>query len=468
MKMTRGICFLVRTALISVAVSVTVGLVCPAGGFLFAEESTDAVSVQPDQGQDQMLTVDFKDADIHNVLRTLAYKGNVNIVSGPEVSGVVTMRLSDVPWEKALEMILRTYGLAYEKDRNIIRVTTLERLKSENLTTKVYGLNYSNAAVVGGAIKDILSDRGKVGMDERTNQLVVTDIPTTLNKVEEVIGRLDRKTKQVIIEAKILETSLSDNEALGIDWTVRIAATGSKRPTTAPFDRVSFDSNLQKYLPLPQPTGAVETFPVLSKPSFPFTGVENFLFGTLDFSQFQVLIELLKNRSDTKVLSYPRVATLDNQEAQILVGTNYPIPIYEWSTETKTRQISGYYSEQIGIKLRVTPHINEEDYVSLKVHPEVSAITGYVGPDNERPVTSTREADTNVMLKDGQTIVIGGLVSENKIDIVHKVPLLGDIPVAGWLFKKKAKELSRTELLVFLTPHIVKDGSAGEKQAVQP
>ena len=183
------------------------------------------------------VTMDFKNADINNVLRILSYKSGVNIVAGPEVEGLVTIRLTDVPWEKALDVVLRTYGFSYEKVGNIIRVTTIESLKQEELTTEVFSLSYGEAEDVSEAIDNMLTERGKTKFDERTNTLVVTDVPTNLYKISQVIKKLDRRTPQIMIEAKIVETTLADDEKLGIDWTLKASITGSKKPMTFPFTR---------------------------------------------------------------------------------------------------------------------------------------------------------------------------------------------------------------------------------------
>lgn len=408
------------------------------------------------------ISIDFKDADIRNVLRVLSLKSGVNIVAGNEVEGKVTIRLVDVPWEKALDVVLRTYGFVYERDENIIRVTTVENLKKEQLITKTFILNYANATEVKESISKMLTERGHIDLDERTNMLLVTEIPANINKIEKVIEKLDRMTAQVMIEAEMIETTLADDEKLGIDWTLYVSASGASRYITAPFDRGKGGTRFfpKEFLPYNDTSATGDTT------SFPKVSSDTFTFGTLDFTQFQTVLEILKSRTDTKILSNPRIATMDNQEAEIVVGTIVPIPIYERNSETGTMEVTGYDEQQIGVKLKVTPSINQQNYITMQLQPEVSSIVGWTGPNNERPIISTREATTQIMVKDGQTIAIGGLIKEESIDYYKKVPVLGDIPLLGFFFRKKTKDIDTTDLLIFITPRIIRPEPAHSEPPV--
>ncbi len=425
------------------------------------------------------ITMDFKDADINNVLRILSYKSGVNIVSGKDVQGLVTIRLVDVPWEKALDVILRTYGFSYEREGNIIRVTTVENLEKEELATEVFVLNYAKASQVIESIRDILSERGRVRFDERTNVLIITDIPTNLYKIGQVVKRLDQRTPQVSIEAKIVETTLGNNDKLGIDWNLQISATGSTRPITLPFpnDRPRWLG--RSFIPQGQ-TAAESTTTSTSTGtttatstgfpgaySFPFVDKGQFKFGKLSFDQFSMLLEALESRRNTRILSNPTITTLNNQTANILVGEVLGIPIFERNANTGSIEITGYTEKDLGIKLSVTPHVNDEGMILTEVKPEISSLLGYdeLTPQVRAPRFATREAETQVLVKDGDTIAIGGLVSENKTNSVRKVPFLGDIPGLGYLFTSKGTGKDRTDLLFFVTVHILKDQDFQEAKA---
>lgn len=422
------------------------------------QQTEPVVAVQTKPGN---VTLDFKDADIQNVLRILSYKSGVNIIADKDVAGMITTRLVDVPWETALDVILRTYRFAYEYEReaNIIRVTTIENLEKEELITETFALNYAKAKDIPIAINEILTARGKIKFDERTNTIIVSDIPTNMYKLRKVVESLDKPTPQVCIEAKIVETTLDKDENLGIDWTMSVTATGAKRPATAPFDRrddggavfplgdaaSSASSTIGSFLPNPGT-------------SFPEAVPANFTFGTLDFSQFKAVLEVLNSRKNTKIISNPRITTLNNQKANIIVGETLNIPTYERNPTTGGMEITGYTEKSLGIKLEVTPHVNEQGDIVVDLKPEVTALLSFDDYGNiKAPRISTREATTQVMIRDGQTVAIGGLIKENKIDIKKKVPLLGDIPIAGWLlFRKTEQATDTTDLLFFITVNLVK------------
>ncbi len=415
------------------------------------------------------VTIDFKDADIHNVLRILSYKSGVNIVAGKDVEGTVTLRLVDVPWEKALDVVLKTYGFAFERDGNIIRVATVENLGQEPLKTEVFSVSYGKAEEISESIKEIISPRGSVRADKRSNTIIVTDIPTNIYKVQQVIDKLDAPTPQVFIDTKVIETTIDDNEKLGIDWTVQVTAKGSKVPTTAPFNvdfaRTQF---LKKMVPLGE---SGSDFQNLNSASFPkvsdaFTGTgAQWAFGTLDFSSFQAILYALNTRSDTKVISNPRTVTLNNQEAMIHIGDSIYVPIWQESTTTGSPVFQGINKTELdtGIKLKVTPHVNAKDEIVVDLEPEVSTLgtaTAMLTDSSGRTINyfpvSVRTAKTQVMIKDGETIAIGGLMKEEKSKTRNKVPFLGDIPLLGYFFKYTADTTDTKDLLIFVTVRLIK------------
>ncbi len=394
------------------------------------------------------VTLDFRDADIRNVLRIISYKSGVNIVPGPEVEGNVTIQLTDVPWETALDVILKTYGYGYERRDNIIVVNTLEKLsekrrlekelkEQEPLITEVFVLNFAKASEVVDSIKDILTSRGKINYDERTNTVMISDSASNMEKVSEIIPALDIVTPQVLIEAKVIETKLNDSDKLGIDWTLQATAYGAARPMLWPFTQHSEN----KYL---------------KDSNFPAPEDEEFKFGTLDFAGVQAVMELLYSRTDTNTLSNPRIVTLDNQPATITVGTKWPVGQYTYNSDQAKWQVSGWEYLEFGILLKVTPHINQAGFVTLEIQPEVSDQAGEVTFEQATiPILTTQETSTRVMIKDGETLVIAGLIKDKTIDTRKKVPILGDIPLLGLLFQKKEITTEKTDLLIFITPHII-------------
>jgi len=394
------------------------------------------------------VSLDFRDADIQNVMKILSYKSGVNIVAGPEVTGLVTIKLNNVPWKQALDVILQAYGYAYEQRGNIIVVTTIENMKKrredssalaeqEPLMTKTFVLNYSKASEVIASIEKMKTARGSINYDERTNTIIVRDTASNIDLISEVVKRLDTMTPQVLIETKIVETTLGNTENLGISWTLQAKTSGTKRPMVWPFKGRHTDD---KYVPDNIPAAAASTF----------------TYGTLDFSGLSAALEILSSRSDTNILSNPRIVTLDNQTAKIEVGTDRPIPNYSYNEERGTYNVDGFNWRTIGIIFSVTPHVNSAGYITLDLSPEVSELAGTVAFDNiDLPLVSKKVTKTRVMVKDGETLVIGGLIKDEVTETKRKVPILGDIPILGYAFKKTDKAVTKTDLLIFLTPHII-------------
>jgi len=435
-------------------------------------QATEAVTTAPGN-----VTVDFKDADIQNVLRILAFKSGVNIVAGKDVQGLVTIRLVDVPWEKALDTILKTYGYGYDRQDNVIRVASIDNMNRQELGTEVFTLDYSKASEVEKSVKEMLTDRGKIRADARSNTLIVTDSPGNLQSIRTIVQRLDSATPQVLIETKIIELSDDAAERLGVKWNVNASLIGSKRPITAPFPAVHRTS-LSQFFPYGRgtTTTAVESaggttntleaedFPKgkdggTIQPTFPVADKDEFTFGAIDFSQFQVMLEMIKNDKGTRILSEPHIVVLNNQEAKILVGEIIAIPTFERNPSTGRMEITGYTDRDLGVRLAVSPQINSEKEIVVTMHPEITTLLGYdkLTDDISAPRYSTREAMTNVRIKSGQTIAIGGLVKEDISDEVWKVPFLGDLPLLDKLFTHQAKIVKKTDLLFFMTVTVLKD-----------
>ncbi len=422
------------------------------------------------------VTLDFKEADIRSVLRILSLKSGVNIVAGDDVQGPVSIRLVDVPWEKALDVVLKTYGYAYERDENIIRVTTFANMESEELHTEVFPLNYATAADLPDLLDKVLSARGSIRADERTNILIVTDVPTNIYKMSRIIERLDQKTPQVLIEGKIMEMTVGDSQRLGIKWNLAAGLSGSTRPTSFPFHAREEPWDIDRLFPLGRTdstsglfgeAGSLTTitkadFPAVTKdghavPTFPVADKAEFTFGTLSFSQLSILLEIINDQSDSKVLSEPRITVLNNQEAEILVGEVIAIPVYERNPDTGRIEITGYEDRDVGIKLVVLPQINNDGDIVVALSPSITALLGYdeLTPEIKAPRFSTRESNTKVRITNGDTIVVGGLIKEGIVDTRTRVPVLGELPLLEHVFRHTNKTITKTDLLFFITVTVI-------------
>lgn len=436
------------------------------------------------------VTLDFKDADINNVLRILSLKSGVNIVAGPEVQGTVTIRLSDVPWDRALEVVLRTYGYVYEREGNIIRVTTRERVEQEDLTTDTFVLNYITAQEVEESISEILSERGKVKSFGRTNTVIVTDVASNITKIAEVIKRLDKATPQAYVDAKVVRTELGKTENLGIDWNVAGGITsGAYRPTTFPFDTPGgskkdrlLGGSIQQFFPAvagaTTTSGSTATNTAAANPvddrDFPQPNAQisnqDFKFGRLDFSEFSSVLNLIKNRTNTKVVSNPRIVVLNNQTAKVQVGEQIGIPNFERNETSGSFEVTGFTMRDVGVVMNVTPHINSADEILVDLKPEVSSFVGYqaVSASLSAPRFTITTAATQVLIRDGETIAIGGLLTDASTSSEDKIPFLGDIPGIGKLFRSKRQTAgsgnNKIETLFFVTVSIVDSEGQPQRQ----
>ena len=426
-----------------------------------------------------MVNLIFKEANVADVLSALAQQTGKNIIWGDEVAGIVTLRLENVPWEQALDMVTKANRLTYEREGNVVRVTTIGRLNEEKaallkleeaekerepLVTKIITLNFSDAKETKDSLEKVLSKRGSIVVDERTNSLVVTEIGSNFPEVKKVAGSIDTQTPQVMIEARIVETSSGFVQDLGIDWSIKntkLVPTHYKGAALDPIlDKLlgtdaTEEARREKRLEIEHKGGRWDSH--FLNPAFDDDGNPTdigglFRLGILDAYDFEIAWQLLQTNANTKILSNPRVATLHNREAYIVVGEKIPIQKSE-VTETGTEYTVDY--EDIGTKLTVTANINKEDMVTLKIKPEVSEVGAWVQLSTGLyPVIKTKEADVEVLVQSGNTVVIGGLIYEKDIKTVAKIPFLGDIPVIGWVFKKQKREKEDKEILVFVTPTV--------------
>ena len=336
-------------------------------------------------------------------------------------------------------------------------------IEQEALSTEVFPLSYAKAAEATGVVKEMLSDRGKVKYDERTNTVIVTDLPSSIFQLGRVIQRLDQPTPQVHIESRFVETRLSRDENLGIDWTdsVQYTVAPATAPTTFPYPGgASLGKPGGWFIPRPgvfDPSDGAS----VTRGRIPENG-GTFTFGTLSMASMTNTLNLLKQRTETKVVSNPTIVTLNNKEASVQVGTDVNIPNFQVDSSTGRATVTGFQTRSTGIILKVTPHVNPQQEIVMDVKPEITTVgadrtfaSGIIFPDFD-----VQKAETQVRLLDGQTLAIGGLKRQAERVQQDKVPFLGDIPLLGWLFTHR-RELTpsgqdQLDLLIFLTVHLVK------------
>ncbi|HEX9653786.1 MAG TPA: secretin N-terminal domain-containing protein [bacterium] len=398
----------------------------------------------------ELISLDVKAAEIANVLRLLAKQSDLNIVASRDVTGPVTVSLTNVTIKDALDMVVKANGFDYVVQGEVIVVKPREKFELPELETKVFRLKYVDANNMKTTLMQMLSEKAKlqvfnqdfhppqepgqgqtVARKNRSSILVVTDVPANMRQLEAMVTALDVPTAQIMIEAKLIEIAPQEEDQLGIDW--------SKTINASIFNEVLL------------PSGKSLQYSAQA----PLEGGGGVSFGTLSFSEYGAVIDFLKSHTNSKLVSNPRILAMDNQEATISVGTNVPIPQINRGVGGQGDVVTFQYRD-VNISLRVTPHVAEDQTLTLFVNPIIEEITGQVvAGENSAPITSKREVETVVNLKSGDTVVIGGLIKESAIDKLDKVWLLGDVPLIGNLFRHKTKSVRQTDLLIFITPRLM-------------
>ncbi len=468
-----------------------------------------ADTLAPESGENTMITdaepgrisLDLKGIDIIELLKIMSLKMGINIVPTKDVTGRVNIFLNNVTLQDAFDIILINNSLAAVKEGDIVTVMTTERynqlygkrytderqvrmhhlenaspkdvfntlsqLKSDvgkiiideksgtvilmdepasldllektlrsleqTRRTEIFTLSYAKVDEMQSKIASLLTPgASEVQIDTRTNKIAVTDLPEKLKKIKEMIKAFDEEDKQVQIEAQIVQISLNDRTATGVDWEKLFA-----------YRRLN---------------------PITLKGTFPLTGVEEagqFSVGTLDRNDFNLVIDFLDTITKTNVLSRPRIMALNNQEASILIGSK---EVYFSQTQSQssvtTTTAEAVNFVDVGVKINVTPTITDDGFIIMKIRPEVSSVrevaTSPLG--SSVPVVETAQAETTVKVRDNVMVMIAGLMKEDVRHSHSNYPWLADIPLLGWLFGSRSDQKVKTELAIFLTPHITTGG----------
>lgn len=448
----------------------------------------------------------LNDTNLVDAIVYLAEKADVNVAVAKSVEGRATLAFKDVSIRDAFEILLVSNGLACEKRGDILYVLPAEDFESlhgekwaEPRRVKLFKLRYSKpteaanvldelkskvgSVVVDndtgtlvvidtpekihqmqetiesldhapltkafelryGTAKDVktvlasridLKSGGALESDDRTNRLLVTAQPEKMLEIEKMISELDVRSRQVLIEAKIVSVKLEPDTRFGIDWNRIITST--------------------------DPTGRVQSFEIGSRFPLASSAIADGLgrlsaVGPLAAGSYTAVLQMLSTIGETKILSSPRITALNNQEAKILVGTREAFITEDVSQGTSTTNTASTINfVDVGVSLKVTPTINQDGFVSMKIRPEVSRVARVLtSGGNVVPIIDTTNAETSVIVKDGKTIVIGGLIKDETIRTDHKIPGLGDIPFIGRAFKNSNEEKEKVELVVFITPHVI-------------
>jgi type IV pilus assembly protein PilQ len=396
------------------------------------------------------VTLEFADADVRKIFQLIAEVSNKNILVGDDVSGTISIKLVNVPWDQALDVILQTKGLDKKEDGNIMIIRPAGKIASIadeelaarrayertlELRTRLFDINYASVSDVAGQFNTYKSERGTISLDSRTNRVIVNDVSPAIEKMASLLRELDIPEKQVLIEARIVEATSSFTQDLGIQWGIH------HKDGSASFLGInSLDSGFGGIITNVAPTSGFQAASAAG-------GAMGMSFGKLTNNiQIDLRLSAAAEAGQVKIISTPKVVTLNNKAAKISQGQM--IPYSTVSAEgTKTEFV------EAALTLEVTPHITSNGAVSMKIkatnNSAGSAATGVAPPINKK------EATTELLVQNGETTVIGGIYVDTDSVTDSGVPFLMDIPLLGWLFKSNNQKKSKSELLIFITPKIV-------------
>jgi type IV pilus assembly protein PilQ len=396
------------------------------------------------------VTLEFADADIRKIFQLIAEVSNKNILVGDDVSGTISIKLVNVPWDQALDVILKTKGLDKKEEGNIMIIRPAGKMASIadeemaakkayertlELKTKVYDINFASVSDVAGQFNSYKSERGTISIDTRTNRVIVNDISPAIEKMTDLLKELDIPEKQVLIEARIVEASSSFTQDLGIQWGIH------HRDGSASFLGInSLDSSFGGIITNVAPTSGFQAATASG-------GAMGLSFGKLTNNiQIDLRLSAAAQAGHVKIISTPKVVTLNNKAAKISQGQM--LPYQTTSAEgTKTEFV------EAALTLEVTPHITASGAVSMKI--KASNNSKGDAPTGTAPPINKKEATTELLVQNGETTVIGGIYVDTDSETDSGVPYLMDIPLLGWLFKSNNKNKTKSELLIFITPKIV-------------
>lgn len=405
-------------------------------------------------------TMEFRDADLKDVLRALGQENNLNIIISEKVSGKVTLSFNKVKLMDAIDTILRVNNLTYNREGNIMMIVASPFGEGEEgLVTKKISVDFSNAKEVSESLKNMLSSKGKITIDQRTNTIIVKDVAENVTRISNLIKSLDTKTPQVMIEARIVEARSGFSRELGVQWGANQSQTNSSSNANYMIygGGTKASSSDTTYTPLTSGIGVNNTGFLVNLPAAVAQGAGGsigFLFSYAPgLLNLDLQLSAMESTGKGKILSNPKILTLDNKEAKISSGRDIPIKVLT--------TVSGVTSTEIRIinaslSLTVTPHITSDDQIVMNIKAE-KAEPDWTRQVDNIPTIIKKNAITDMIIRNGDTVVIGGIYTKEVQDSVAGVPLLSKIPILGWLFKKQGIVDEQNELLIFITPIVMKE-----------
>ncbi len=420
----------------------------------------------------RLISLDLQETDIDNALRIIAEVSNLNIIASDDVTGKVTLRLIDVPWDQALDVILKTNGLDQVTEGNVIRIAPVDKLRQERealreakkaaenleeLSVKYIRVSYARATDLKEQVESVLSERGSATVDERTNQLIVKDIKKGQEEILQLIKKLDLRTPQVLLETQIVEASRNLLRDLGFQWNFSYSMSAQTGNPTG----LNFPNSVVV-------GGAASSASGLQAINFPAAIASDSgsaiaaILDSADGSRALAMrLTALEREGKVRVLSRPQVATVNNKEAEVKSVETVRIPLPDSGLAVATGQganaagggAAAFQSFDVGITLRVTPQASPDYYVLLDVYANSSTFSG--NAVQNIPSTLERQTTSTILVKSGQTFALGGVYRINDRETIDGLPFLKDIPVLGTFFRRSFTDKRDEELIFFITPHIV-------------
>ena len=402
-------------------------------------------------------SLDVQGADIRTVLRAISEFSGRNIVLANGVHATVNVSIKNVTWQDALRTVLRASALDYVEEGGIIRVDEAVKLGTEAveretarakaaevapLETRIIKLNYANASELSASLQPSLTRRGSIQVERRTNSLIVADLPNSVERVEKMAMDLDSTTPQIEITAKLVDVDTEALRGLGVEWNLG--------GTAAAGDAMEFFDGTPTNPPHALQPGNDPDQAIVGDHNTPIADpATRIAYGIFKpWGSFEAQLQLLEQNRKANIISNPRITTFDNREAKILVGQKIPLIVQDVAGNPVSQL------QTIGIQLKVTPHLTQEKKIIMDLHPEVSDLSTQSTVQGG-VIINTSEADTRVMVDDGQTAVIGGLIRTNDGSVRRGLPFLKDIPLLGLLFSSNNTIRQNRELIIFVTPRLL-------------
>jgi type IV pilus secretin PilQ/predicted competence protein len=399
---------------------------------------------------------EFQGDDVGQVLRLLARQAKINMVVSEQVTGTVTMRLEDVTALQAIAIIVKAKNLFMDKIDNVYYIKTGAERTAEPTESDSYQFSYSRAKDTVPLIASQLASKDPPQVDERTNTIFFRETRGNIDNIRKLLVQIDKPTKQVMIEARLVEVTANPKQSYGINWAGVVGSSAAAQTVTlgAPLPNSSPTAHQN-----PPTTGFA-----LGNPNnhnlFGSFGHLAGQFAILSVPEMSATLRLLNEDADAEFLANPRVVTADNQQAKIEISRNQPVPQLNFNEQTATAVFGGFQDKKFGNTLLVRPSVNKDDFVTLSVKPEISNKVGdatfvFAGATVASPIIDSRSLESNVLIRSGNTLAIGGLLQDEQTKLRNKVPVLGDIPLLGYFFGERLNARTKRNLLVFVTPTII-------------